>query len=45
MLSESYWIRDIDVMAGGKKFSSLGDNALEIEFEIGFSNEKESTLR
>ena len=41
MLSESYWIRDIDVMAGGKKFSSLGDNALEIEFEIGFSNKKE----
>lgn len=44
MLNKGYWIRDIDVMAGGKKFSTLGENALEIEFEIGFSNRKEPDI-
>lgn len=41
MLSKGYWIQDIDVLAGGKKFSSIGDNALDIDFEINFSNSKE----
>lgn len=41
MLSKGYWIRDVDVLAGGKKFSSIGDNALDIDFEINFSNAKE----
>lgn len=36
-----YWIRDIDVLAGGKKFQSLGDNALEIEFDISFNDKEE----
>ena len=41
MLSKGYWIQDIDVLAGGKKFSSIGDNAIDIDFEINFSNAKE----
>lgn len=41
MLSKGYWIQDIDVLAGGKKFSSIGDNAIDIDFEINFSNSKE----
>lgn len=36
-----FWIRDIDVLAGGKKFESLGDNALEIEFDIPYSDKNE----
>lgn len=36
-----HWIRDIDVFAGGKKFESLGENALEIELDIAFSDEEE----
>lgn len=36
-----YWIRDIDVLAGGKKFESLGDNALDIEFDISFNDKEE----
>lgn len=36
-----YWIRDIDVYAGQKKFESLGENALHIEFEINFSDGEE----
>lgn len=36
-----YWIRDIDVLAGGKKFQSLGDNALEIDFDISFNDKEE----
>lgn len=36
-----FWIRDIEVLAGQKKFESLGDNALEIEFDINFSDKEE----
>ncbi len=36
-----YWIRDIDVLAGGKKFQSLGENALEIDFDIPFNDKEE----
>ncbi len=36
-----YWIRDIDVLAGGKKFQSLGENALEIDFDISFNDKEE----
>lgn len=36
-----YWIRDIEVLAGGKKFESLGDNALDIDFDINFSDGKD----
>lgn len=41
MLSKGYWLQDIDVYAGGKKFQSLGDNALDIKFDVSFSNQKE----
>lgn len=36
-----YWIRDIDVLAGGKKFQSFGENALEIDFDISFNDKEE----
>lgn len=36
-----YWIRQIEVKAGGKVFESIGDNALDIEFEIPFSDKNE----
>nr|DAL26890.1 MAG TPA_asm: major tail protein [Caudoviricetes sp.] len=36
-----FWIRDVDVFAGGKKFESLGDNGLDIEFDINFGDSKE----
>ena len=36
-----YWIRDIDVLAGGNKFQSLGENALEIDFDIPFNDKEE----
>ena len=36
-----YWIRQIEVNAGGKVFESIGDNALDIEFEIPFSDKNE----
>ena len=36
-----FWIRDIDVFAGGKKFQSLGENALEIDFDIPFNDKEE----
>lgn len=36
-----FWIRDIDVLAGGKKFQSLGENALEIDFDIPFNDKEE----
>lgn len=41
MCSYMYWIRDIEVLAGQKRFANTGDNALEIEFEIPFSDKKE----
>lgn len=36
-----FWIRDIEVLAGGKKFESLGENGLTIDFDINFSDGKE----
>lgn len=36
-----FWIRDIEVLAGGKKFESLGENGLSIDFDINFSDGKE----
>lgn len=36
-----FWIRDIEVLAGGKKFDSLGENGLSIDFDINFSDGKE----
>lgn len=36
-----FWIRDVEVLAGGKRFESLGDNGLDIEFDINFSDGKE----
>ena len=36
-----YWIRQIEVKAGGKLFESIGDNALDIEFDIPFSDKNE----
>nr|WP_072537080.1 hypothetical protein [Anaerococcus mediterraneensis] len=36
-----FWIRDIEVLAGGKRFESLGENGLTISFDINFSDGKE----
>ena len=36
-----FWIRDIEVLAGGKKFESLGKNGLDIDLDINFSDGKE----
>lgn len=36
-----YWIREIEVLAGGKKFESTGENALEIDFNISFNDKEE----
>lgn len=36
-----FWIRDLEVLAGGKKFETLGKNGLEIDFDIIFSDGKE----
>ena len=36
-----YWIREITVEAGGKLYESIGDNALDIEFDIPFSDKNE----
>lgn len=36
-----FWIRDIEVLAGGKKFESLGENGLSIDFDISFGDSKE----
>lgn len=41
MCSYMFWIRDIDVLAGGKKFQSLGENTLEIDFDISFNDKEE----
>ena len=38
------WIRDIDVMAGGKQFKNLGGNRIEIDFDIPFSDEAEPDI-
>lgn len=36
-----YWIREITLEAGGKLFESIGDNALDIEFDIPFTDKNE----
>lgn len=36
-----YWIRQIELIAGGKVFESTGDNALDIEFDVPFSDKNE----
>ena len=36
-----FWIRDIEVLAGGKKFESLGKNGLDIDLDINFSDGKD----
>lgn len=39
-----FWIHDIEVLAGQKKFTNLGENALEIDFDVSFNDEKEPDL-
>lgn len=39
-----YWIRDVEILAGQKKFESLGDNALSIEFDIPFGEKEEPDI-
>lgn len=41
MCSYMFWIRDIEVLAGGKKFESLGKNGLDIDLDINFSDGKD----
>lgn len=36
-----FWIHDIEVLAGQKKFVTLGENALDIDFDIPFSDQEE----
>ena len=36
-----YWIREITLEAGGKIFESVGDNALDIEFDVPFADKAE----
>ena len=36
-----YWIKEIEVLAGQKKFANYGENALEIEFDVSFNDKKE----
>ena len=36
-----YWIRQIEVLAGGKKFVNYGDDALDIEIDIPFTDKEE----
>lgn len=44
MMDKVYWIQQIEVMAGQKKFTNEGKDALEIEFDIPFSNNKEPDI-
>lgn len=44
MSNNGSWIRDIEVLAGQKKFTNIGENALEIDFEIPFSDKKEPDI-
>lgn len=41
MYSCMYWIREITLEAGGKIFESVGDNALDIEFDVPFADKAE----
>ena len=43
-MDKGYWIQQIEVMAGQKKFTNEGKDALEIEFDIPFSNNKEPDI-
>lgn len=36
-----FWINEIEVLAGQKKFTNIGENALEIEFDVSFNDKKE----
>lgn len=36
-----YWIQEIEVYAGQKKFKSTGEDALEIDFDVPFNDKKE----
>lgn len=41
MYSCMYWIREITLEAGGKIFETIGDNALDIEFDVPFADKAE----
>lgn len=41
MYSCMYWIRETTLEAGGKIFESVGDNALDIEFDVPFADKAE----
>ncbi len=43
-MDKGYWIQQVEVMAGQKKFTNEGEDALEIEFDIPFSNNKEPDI-
>ena len=43
-MDKGYWIQQIEVLAGQKKFTNEGKDALEIEFDIPFSNNKEPDI-
>lgn len=43
-MDKGYWIQQVEVMAGQKKFTNEGKDALEIEFDIPFSNNKEPDI-
>lgn len=36
-----YWIQETEVLAGGKKFVNYGEDALDIEFDIPFTDKEE----
>lgn len=43
-MDKGYWIQQVEVLAGQKKFTNEGKDALEIEFDIPFSNNKEPDI-
>lgn len=43
-MDKGYWIQQVEVLAGQKKFTNEGEDALEIEFDIPFSNNKEPDI-
>lgn len=43
-MDKGYWIQQVEVLAGQKKFTNDGKDALEIEFDIPFSNNKEPDI-
>lgn len=44
MSNKGNWIREIEVLAGQKKFTNIGDNALDIDFDIPFNDKKEPDI-